>query len=139
MSPLPQDGHLQDKSSPSLGLIQEETEVINSIMGNGISYPYFVKVFDGVSQHVPFYVFSCNCVAGFVLQCSTIFPQFTPFVVIQLGITSEYRYTKIDVCAQLGKISTTSHMWGFVEMMLRLLVTHRWDWVKSDLFTKNAL
>ncbi|XP_029293437.1 next to BRCA1 gene 1 protein isoform X2 [Cottoperca gobio] len=32
MSPLPQDGHLQDKSSPSLGLIQEETEVINSIM-----------------------------------------------------------------------------------------------------------
>lgn len=36
MSPLPQDGHLQDKSSPSLGLIQEETEVINSIMGNGV-------------------------------------------------------------------------------------------------------
>lgn len=34
ISPLPQDGHLQDKSSPSLGLIQEETEVINSIMGN---------------------------------------------------------------------------------------------------------
>lgn len=33
MSPLPQDGHLQDKGSPSLGLIQEETEVINSIMG----------------------------------------------------------------------------------------------------------
>lgn len=32
MSPLPQDGHLQDKSSASLGLIQEETEVINSIM-----------------------------------------------------------------------------------------------------------
>ncbi|XP_071357608.1 next to BRCA1 gene 1 protein isoform X2 [Trachinotus anak] len=32
MSPLPQDGHLQHKSSPSLGLIQEETEVINSIM-----------------------------------------------------------------------------------------------------------
>ncbi|XP_041633565.1 next to BRCA1 gene 1 protein [Cheilinus undulatus] len=32
MSPLPQDGHLQDKSSPSLGLIQEESEVINSIM-----------------------------------------------------------------------------------------------------------
>ncbi|XP_039975731.1 next to BRCA1 gene 1 protein isoform X5 [Xiphias gladius] len=32
MSPLPQDGHLQDKTSPSLGLIQEETEVINSIM-----------------------------------------------------------------------------------------------------------
>ncbi|KAM9345804.1 next to BRCA1 gene 1 protein [Symphorus nematophorus] len=32
MSPLPQDGHVQDKSSPSLGLIQEETEVINSIM-----------------------------------------------------------------------------------------------------------
>ncbi|KAM9843713.1 next to BRCA1 gene 1 protein [Aulostomus maculatus] len=32
MSPLPQDGHLQDKISPSLGLIQEETEVINSIM-----------------------------------------------------------------------------------------------------------
>ncbi|XP_054861203.1 next to BRCA1 gene 1 protein isoform X2 [Amphiprion ocellaris] len=32
MSPLPQDGHLQDKSSPSLGLIQEENEVINSIM-----------------------------------------------------------------------------------------------------------
>ncbi|KAF3699583.1 Next to BRCA1 gene 1 protein [Channa argus] len=32
MSPLPQEGHLQDKSSPSLGLIQEETEVINSIM-----------------------------------------------------------------------------------------------------------
>ncbi|XP_049416143.1 next to BRCA1 gene 1 protein isoform X6 [Epinephelus fuscoguttatus] len=32
MSPLPQDVHLQDKSSPSLGLIQEETEVINSIM-----------------------------------------------------------------------------------------------------------
>ncbi|TMS15118.1 Next to BRCA1 gene 1 protein [Larimichthys crocea] len=32
MSPLPQDGHLQDKGSPSLGLIQEETEVINSIM-----------------------------------------------------------------------------------------------------------
>uniref|UniRef100_UPI0037E89DDE next to BRCA1 gene 1 protein n=1 Tax=Semicossyphus pulcher TaxID=241346 RepID=UPI0037E89DDE len=32
MSPLPQDGHLQDKSSPSLGLIQEETEAINSIM-----------------------------------------------------------------------------------------------------------
>ncbi|XP_051797245.1 next to BRCA1 gene 1 protein isoform X2 [Acanthochromis polyacanthus] len=31
MSPLPQDGHLQDKSSP-LGLIQEENEVINSIM-----------------------------------------------------------------------------------------------------------
>ncbi|XP_049924418.1 next to BRCA1 gene 1 protein isoform X5 [Epinephelus moara] len=32
MSPLPQDVHLQDKSSPSLGLIQEETDVINSIM-----------------------------------------------------------------------------------------------------------
>ncbi|XP_047428026.1 next to BRCA1 gene 1 protein isoform X2 [Mugil cephalus] len=32
MSPLPQDGHLQDKGSPSLGLIQEETEIINSIM-----------------------------------------------------------------------------------------------------------
>ncbi|XP_030265248.1 next to BRCA1 gene 1 protein isoform X2 [Sparus aurata] len=32
MSPLPQDGHLQEKGSPSLGLIQEETEVINSIM-----------------------------------------------------------------------------------------------------------
>ncbi|XP_053298752.1 next to BRCA1 gene 1 protein isoform X2 [Pleuronectes platessa] len=32
ISPLPQDGHLQDKSSPSLGLIREETEVINSIM-----------------------------------------------------------------------------------------------------------
>uniref|UniRef100_A0A3B4V0W2 NBR1 autophagy cargo receptor b n=1 Tax=Seriola dumerili TaxID=41447 RepID=A0A3B4V0W2_SERDU len=32
MSPLPQNGHLQHKSSPSLGLIQEETEVINSIM-----------------------------------------------------------------------------------------------------------
>ncbi|XP_028456417.1 next to BRCA1 gene 1 protein isoform X3 [Perca flavescens] len=32
MSPLPQHGPLQDKSSPSLGLIQEETEVINSIM-----------------------------------------------------------------------------------------------------------
>uniref|UniRef100_A0A3Q0SRA1 NBR1 autophagy cargo receptor b n=1 Tax=Amphilophus citrinellus TaxID=61819 RepID=A0A3Q0SRA1_AMPCI len=29
MSPLPQDGHLQDKGNPSLGLIQEETEVIN--------------------------------------------------------------------------------------------------------------
>lgn len=33
MSPLPPDGHLQDKSSPSPGLIQEVTEVINSIMG----------------------------------------------------------------------------------------------------------
>ncbi|XP_077412220.1 next to BRCA1 gene 1 protein isoform X3 [Vanacampus margaritifer] len=32
ISPLPQDVHLQDKSSPSLGLIQEETEIINSIM-----------------------------------------------------------------------------------------------------------
>ncbi|XP_068606152.1 next to BRCA1 gene 1 protein [Brachionichthys hirsutus] len=32
MSPLPQDSQLQDKSSPSLGLIQEETEAINSIM-----------------------------------------------------------------------------------------------------------
>ncbi|XP_054463167.1 next to BRCA1 gene 1 protein [Anoplopoma fimbria] len=32
MSPLPQDGYLQDKGSPSLALIQEETEVINSIM-----------------------------------------------------------------------------------------------------------
>ncbi|XP_068193495.1 next to BRCA1 gene 1 protein isoform X2 [Antennarius striatus] len=32
MSPLPQEGHVQDKSSPSLGLIQEETEAINSIM-----------------------------------------------------------------------------------------------------------
>ncbi|XP_029996565.1 next to BRCA1 gene 1 protein isoform X2 [Sphaeramia orbicularis] len=32
MSPLPQDCHLQDKGSPSLGLIREETEVINSIM-----------------------------------------------------------------------------------------------------------
>ncbi|XP_031733808.1 next to BRCA1 gene 1 protein isoform X4 [Anarrhichthys ocellatus] len=32
MSPLPQEGHLQDKGSPSLALIQEETEVINSIM-----------------------------------------------------------------------------------------------------------
>ncbi|KAA8585751.1 hypothetical protein FQN60_004445, partial [Etheostoma spectabile] len=32
MSPLPRHGPLQDKSSPSLGLIQEETEVINSIM-----------------------------------------------------------------------------------------------------------
>ncbi|XP_036946355.1 next to BRCA1 gene 1 protein isoform X1 [Acanthopagrus latus] len=32
MSPLPQDVHLQEKGSPSLGLIQEETEVINSIM-----------------------------------------------------------------------------------------------------------
>ncbi|XP_034567946.1 next to BRCA1 gene 1 protein isoform X2 [Notolabrus celidotus] len=32
MSPLPQDGTVQDKSSPSLGLIQEETEAINSIM-----------------------------------------------------------------------------------------------------------
>nr|XP_020499865.1 next to BRCA1 gene 1 protein-like isoform X1 [Labrus bergylta] len=29
------DGHLQDKSSPSLGLIQEEAEAINSIMSNG--------------------------------------------------------------------------------------------------------
>lgn len=40
ISPLPQDGHLQDKSSPSLGLIQEETEVINSIMGNRASYSF---------------------------------------------------------------------------------------------------
>ncbi|XP_068452208.1 next to BRCA1 gene 1 protein isoform X4 [Clinocottus analis] len=32
MSPLPQDGHLQDKASPSLALIQEETEAIKSIM-----------------------------------------------------------------------------------------------------------
>ncbi|XP_029913459.1 next to BRCA1 gene 1 protein [Myripristis murdjan] len=32
MSPLPHDGHLHDKSSPSLGLIQEETEVVTSIM-----------------------------------------------------------------------------------------------------------
>uniref|UniRef100_A0AAX7V9V5 PB1 domain-containing protein n=1 Tax=Astatotilapia calliptera TaxID=8154 RepID=A0AAX7V9V5_ASTCA len=32
MSPLSQDGPLLDKGSPSLGLIQEETEVINSIM-----------------------------------------------------------------------------------------------------------
>ncbi|XP_037112442.1 next to BRCA1 gene 1 protein isoform X1 [Syngnathus acus] len=32
ISPLPQDAHLRDKSSPSLGLIQEETEIINSIM-----------------------------------------------------------------------------------------------------------
>ncbi|KAM6914506.1 next to BRCA1 gene 1 protein isoform 2-T2 [Lycodopsis pacificus] len=32
MSPLPQEGHLQDKGSPSLALIREETEVINSIM-----------------------------------------------------------------------------------------------------------
>uniref|UniRef100_A0A669AY01 NBR1 autophagy cargo receptor b n=1 Tax=Oreochromis niloticus TaxID=8128 RepID=A0A669AY01_ORENI len=36
MSPLSQDGPLLDKGSPSLGLIQEETEVINSIMGNGV-------------------------------------------------------------------------------------------------------
>ncbi|XP_034045620.1 next to BRCA1 gene 1 protein-like isoform X2 [Thalassophryne amazonica] len=32
MSPLPHDSPLQDKSNSSLGLIQEETEVINSIM-----------------------------------------------------------------------------------------------------------
>ncbi|XP_041857066.1 next to BRCA1 gene 1 protein [Melanotaenia boesemani] len=32
MSPLPQDGHPLDTRSPSLGLIQEEAEVINSIM-----------------------------------------------------------------------------------------------------------
>ncbi|XP_037332211.2 next to BRCA1 gene 1 protein isoform X2 [Pungitius pungitius] len=32
MSPVPQDGLLQDKGSPSLALIQEETEVNNSIM-----------------------------------------------------------------------------------------------------------
>ncbi|XP_071750872.2 LOW QUALITY PROTEIN: next to BRCA1 gene 1 protein-like [Centroberyx gerrardi] len=32
MSPLPHEAHLQDKSSPSLGLIQEETEVATSIM-----------------------------------------------------------------------------------------------------------
>ncbi|XP_061557531.1 next to BRCA1 gene 1 protein isoform X2 [Phycodurus eques] len=32
ISPLPQDGHQKEKSSPSLGLIQEETEIINSIM-----------------------------------------------------------------------------------------------------------
>ncbi|XP_034751132.1 next to BRCA1 gene 1 protein isoform X4 [Etheostoma cragini] len=32
ISPLPRHGPLQDKSSPSLGLIQEESEVINSIM-----------------------------------------------------------------------------------------------------------
>uniref|UniRef100_A0A3P8VY75 NBR1 autophagy cargo receptor b n=1 Tax=Cynoglossus semilaevis TaxID=244447 RepID=A0A3P8VY75_CYNSE len=32
ISPLPQDGPLQEKSSPPLGLIQEETEAINSIM-----------------------------------------------------------------------------------------------------------
>uniref|UniRef100_A0A665TXT6 Next to BRCA1 gene 1 protein-like n=1 Tax=Echeneis naucrates TaxID=173247 RepID=A0A665TXT6_ECHNA len=31
-TPPSQDGHLQQKSSPSLGLIQEETEVINTIM-----------------------------------------------------------------------------------------------------------
>lgn len=36
ISPLPQDGHLQDKSCPSLGLIQEETDGINSIMGNAV-------------------------------------------------------------------------------------------------------
>jgi len=47
MSPLPQDGHLQDKSSPSLGLIQEETEVINSIMGKGVFYSYLLKVLGG--------------------------------------------------------------------------------------------
>ncbi|XP_035850949.1 next to BRCA1 gene 1 protein isoform X3 [Sander lucioperca] len=39
MSPLPQHGPLQDKSSPSLGLIQEETEVINSIMVEGEESP----------------------------------------------------------------------------------------------------
>ncbi|XP_076015547.1 next to BRCA1 gene 1 protein [Genypterus blacodes] len=32
MSPLPHDGPLQDQASPSLALIQEETEVVNSIM-----------------------------------------------------------------------------------------------------------
>ncbi|KAM4635791.1 next to BRCA1 gene 1 protein-like isoform 2-T2 [Polymixia lowei] len=32
MSPLPHEGQLQDKSSPSLGLIQEEAEVLSSIM-----------------------------------------------------------------------------------------------------------
>ncbi|XP_054614541.1 next to BRCA1 gene 1 protein isoform X3 [Dunckerocampus dactyliophorus] len=32
ISPLLQDGYLQDKMSPSLGLIQEETEMMNSIM-----------------------------------------------------------------------------------------------------------
>lgn len=37
MSPLSQDDPLQDKSCPSLGLIQEETEGINSIMGKGVS------------------------------------------------------------------------------------------------------
>lgn len=41
ISPLPQDGHLQDKGSPSLGLIQEETEVINSIMGKSVDKKYF--------------------------------------------------------------------------------------------------
>ncbi|XP_028311595.1 next to BRCA1 gene 1 protein isoform X2 [Gouania willdenowi] len=32
MSPLPQDGHMQEKSSTPLGLIQEETEIINNII-----------------------------------------------------------------------------------------------------------
>ncbi|XP_024147300.1 next to BRCA1 gene 1 protein isoform X2 [Oryzias melastigma] len=34
MSPLPQDGHLLDKNSPSLDLIQEETECIGTITGS---------------------------------------------------------------------------------------------------------
>lgn len=49
MSPLSQDGPLLDKGSPSLGLIQEETEVINSIMGNEVPIllsvlPVYLKV-----------------------------------------------------------------------------------------------
>lgn len=44
ISPLPQDGHLQDKGSPSLGLIQEETEVINSIMGKSVDKNIFLSI-----------------------------------------------------------------------------------------------
>lgn len=44
ISPLPQDGHLQDKSSPSLGLIQEESEVINSIMGKSVANIFFLTI-----------------------------------------------------------------------------------------------
>uniref|UniRef100_I3J607 NBR1 autophagy cargo receptor b n=1 Tax=Oreochromis niloticus TaxID=8128 RepID=I3J607_ORENI len=74
MSPLSQDGPLLDKGSPSLGLIQEETEVINSIMGNGV--PILLSVLS-VWGGVPAQEEGEDDISGTQFVCETVIRSMT--------------------------------------------------------------
>ncbi|XP_074552501.1 next to BRCA1 gene 1 protein isoform X2 [Halichoeres trimaculatus] len=73
MSPLPQDGHLQDKSSPSLGLIQEETEAINSIM----NVPHTAGLAAAEGGGVPAQEEGDDDISGTQFVCETVIRSMT--------------------------------------------------------------